>query len=386
MKLSALHGNTLRVYLALIEMRNAQGVCPLSHRALTATMGLSRNTVLQGLRQLEQQGLILRKEDGWRPATRPLVGLLAPEGGSEDEPLVHGGGSEDEPPDLKTDEGGSGIEPPGSEDEPPEPRNGSRIEPLAPEGVQELNPPAPASTRTRTLWSSSYEEDSICTAVPPLPEGGLGGTKSGKKNVKGEKDPNHREDLSGKKSPIESQDANGRTTQSQECSPTGTETPGNRDRVEAIPQDAYQRAMQALWQQIAPGHPEHPTSWFQDLRRAFGSQVPVAAFQQFADQGKTLADLVHPDRYQRYLRACCRTAQQAPPPLRKPVRSTRYRQPPTDDDYNQDLTALYQARRNRHDPAYDEDLAALHRARRDPSRTHSSHSRQTPDRAERIPA
>jgi hypothetical protein len=141
--------------------------------------------------------------------------------------------------------------------------------------------------------------------------------------------------------------------------------------------------MQALWQQIAPDHPEPPTAWFQELRQTFGSETPVVAFQRFADQGKTLADLAHPDRYPRYLHACCRTAQQASRASRKPVRFTPRRPPPTDDDYNQDLTALYQAQRNRHDPAYDEDWEALYRARRNPVLADSSHSLPAPGRAER---
>jgi hypothetical protein len=138
--------------------------------------------------------------------------------------------------------------------------------------------------------------------------------------------------------------------------------------------------MHALWQQIAPGHPKPPTAWFQQLRQTFGDQVPIAAFQQFADQGKTLADLAHPDSYPRYLEACCRTAQQAPSASRNPGPSRRGCQPPAADDYDQDLAALYLAHRNRPNPAYDEDLAVLYQARRE---AHRSYPHPWPARAER---
>jgi DNA-binding FadR family transcriptional regulator len=78
MKLTRLKGNTLRVYLVLVEERQAGDQCPLSQRALSRQVRLSRNTVRAALTHLESRGLIVPQRQGWWVRTEPLEWLLPP--------------------------------------------------------------------------------------------------------------------------------------------------------------------------------------------------------------------------------------------------------------------------------------------------------------------
>ena len=176
MDLFALDGNTLKVYLGLVAARDTQEVCVLSHSALSRQVRLARHTVLRALHQLERGGWIQGEAGRWQVTKAPLVDLVGlpeaspldaqrTEGGAIMAPSDRAGGQK-----LHSSTGPSWAE-------------FAQLDAVA---SQKLHSSAHPLTRTRTLWSSSNEEDSICTAVPPLPEGGLGGTEPEKKKV-GEK-------------------------------------------------------------------------------------------------------------------------------------------------------------------------------------------------------
>ena len=78
MMLTRLKGNTLKVYLALVEERGTGDRCPLSQRALSCKSRLSRNTVHAALMQLQSRGLIVAQAQGWWVRTEPLEWLLPP--------------------------------------------------------------------------------------------------------------------------------------------------------------------------------------------------------------------------------------------------------------------------------------------------------------------
>ena len=78
MELMKLSGNTLKVYLALVAMREAGDRCLLSQRALSRRIHLSRDTVSHAFHQLVQQGLIVPQTPGWWVRTEPLEWLLPP--------------------------------------------------------------------------------------------------------------------------------------------------------------------------------------------------------------------------------------------------------------------------------------------------------------------
>ena len=78
MKLTRLKGNTLKVYLTLIDERESGDQCSLSQRTLSRQIRLSRNTVRAALTQLESRGLIVPQAPGWWVRTEPLEWLLPP--------------------------------------------------------------------------------------------------------------------------------------------------------------------------------------------------------------------------------------------------------------------------------------------------------------------
>jgi len=78
MKLTRLKGNTLKVYLTLVEERESGDRCSLSQRMLSRKIRLSRNTVRTALTQLESRGLIVPQTQGWWVRTEPLEWLLPP--------------------------------------------------------------------------------------------------------------------------------------------------------------------------------------------------------------------------------------------------------------------------------------------------------------------
>ena len=78
MKLTRLKGNTLKVYLTLIDERESGDRCPLSQRTLSRKIRLSRHTVRTALTQLESRGLIVPQAQGWWVRTEPLEWLLPP--------------------------------------------------------------------------------------------------------------------------------------------------------------------------------------------------------------------------------------------------------------------------------------------------------------------
>jgi hypothetical protein len=78
MKLTRLKGNTLKVYLTLVEERGVGDRCPLSPQMLLRKTHLSRNGVRTALSQLESRGLIVPQAQGWWVRTEPLEWLLPP--------------------------------------------------------------------------------------------------------------------------------------------------------------------------------------------------------------------------------------------------------------------------------------------------------------------
>ena len=87
--------------------------------------------------------------------------------------------------------------------------------------------------------------------------------------------------------------------------------------------------MQSWWDAIWPDNLEKEIPWFGELWEAFGEEIPLQALRQFAESGRTLADLDYPDRFQRYFHTCCRNAQQgSPPPLEKPASPATQRPSP----------------------------------------------------------
>ena len=179
-------------------------------------------------------------------------------------------------------------------------------------------------TRARTSRSSSYEEDSICTAVPPssLPPfphpPGEGRGKEGGENIPEE------------------------------------------EKEKKIPPSEYLSEMQSWWDDIWPDNLEEDHPWFGQLWEEFGTEIPLSVLEQFVQAGKSLEDLQCPTSYKRYFHTCCRNAPKQRPILRKP--------PPCDADYDQDLKALYLADQEGRDSEFDdagEKLKALYLADHD---------------------
>jgi hypothetical protein len=164
-------------------------------------------------------------------------------------------------------------------------------------------------TRARTCQSSSYEEDSICTAVPPLPsllsspppgegkgEGGVGGEQpregegEGTAPFRGEEEPAGEEP-------------------ERTAAPAGGEEPAGAAPKRPLPPRVYLSQMQSWWDAIWPDNREEELPWFGQLWAEFGEQIPVQVLRQFAEGGRTLTDLDYPERFQNYFRVCCRNAQ-----------------------------------------------------------------------------
>lgn len=337
MELTDLKGNALKVYLKLLEGRDAQGVCRLSQRELSRQLDLYRDTVGHTLGQLERFGLIEGRDPGWSVSPQLLADYLH-RSGWKNQPVEASDDGKNQPPTSpsgwknqpRASEGSGKKQPPASDsgwkNQPPLPEGGGKKQPPVPDSGWKNQPlpssdpghgwknqplPAPADppTRTRTLWSSSSEEDSTCTAVPPsssslLPsssppgegrgeEGGLGGEnpaeqKEGEKTSPGEE---------GKNTPGEAK-----------------ETPGEAKPRKIPPPSLYLSQMQSWWDAIWPDNLDEEIPWFGELWEEFGEELPVQALRQFADRGRTLADLDYPERFQRYFRTCCRNAQQGTPP------------------------------------------------------------------------
>ena len=295
MDLFALKGNALKVYLKLLEGRDAQGVCSLSQRTLGRQLDLHRETVAHALGQLERLGLIEGRDPGWSVCPQLLADYLQ-RSGWKNQPLLPVNGRKNQP--LL-------------------PVNGRKNRPFA------LSPDDPL-TRARTSRSSSYEEDSTCTAVPPssLPPfphpPGEGRGKEGGENIPEE------------------------------------------EKEKKIPPSEYLSEMQSWWDDIWPDNLEEDHPWFGQLWEEFGTEIPLSVLEQFVQAGKSLEDLQCPTSYKRYFHTCCRNAPKQRPILRKP--------PPCDADYDQDLKALYLADQEGRDSEFDdagEKLKALYLADHD---------------------
>ena len=97
------------------------------------------------------------------------------------------------------------------------------------------------------------------------------------------------------------------------------ENPGE-GKKRKIPPSIYLSQMQSWWDVIWPDNLDQEVPWFGELWEAFREEIPVQALRQFAESGRTLADLDYPDRFQNYFRTCCRNAQQGSlPPKEKPA-------------------------------------------------------------------
>lgn len=106
---------------------------------------------------------------------------------------------------------------------------------------------------TRTLWSSSSEEDVLEKPQYSPPPGGAGG--------------------------------------------------------ESIPAE-FLVEMRSVWKAIAPQEREAPGDWFRSLYRDFGPQIPLLVFHQFAQSQRTLQHLRHPPSYKSYFTRCCHRVHQ----------------------------------------------------------------------------
>ena len=149
---------------------------------------------------------------------------------------------------------------------------------------------------TRTLWSSSSEEDVLVkTSTPSSP------------------------------------------------SPGGT---GGEEEEEEVPEE-FLVAMHRLWKTIASQHGEEPRDWFCTLYREFGPQIPLAVLRQFALGDRTLSQLRYPSRYKSYFACCCRKAREenlALPGAFHPVEGLDQAAPPRSQaEFEQDWVALAQA-------------------------------------------
>ena len=151
-----------------------------------------------------------------------------------------------------------------------------------------------ANALTRTLWSSSSEEDKSSTALPvPTPPGGAGGAEL---------------------------------------------------------DSGFLSQVKKLWGQIEPGCREYPEAWFAELHREFGPERPLTILQRFAQARKTLVDLNHPASYQSYFSRWCRREQEEDGQMLS-IASARSRDSTrtwaswSPADYRQDLRSASQAAR-----------------------------------------
>jgi hypothetical protein len=372
-QLLSLPGTALKLYLSLLGLCDADSVCSSSCRALSRQSGLARQTIPGALEQLEKAKLVLPLVGGLRVDTGPLAALLAmpaqapaevtPTGTSMGHP-VHRGGTELRPVaaaaggqvcqphgsggrEACQPDGSAGIEviqaasPAGPEPGQRDTAGGPQLGHYPPKSGREVGHPLDRPTRARTSLPSSYEEGTDCTTPsPPLPP------------------PDERERQQG------TGDQDRKTTGCSQAavasdsakSPNPPQSPAGTD----APDPSWLTGMAALWTRIAPNHPADTESWFTQMWREHGSDIPVAALTRFVESGRSLADLDHPHRYQAYFRTCCtRLAAEAagPTPHRSrswhagrtattPGSAARAAAAAAGDDYRQDLRALYLAERH----------------------------------------
>ncbi len=332
MRLTDLHGNTLKVYLRLVESCDEQDRCTLSQRRLSRQVGLSRQATDRAFARLQQQRWIVRHGSEWgvdaTPARAFFQRLAARSGeidpGEEARENLPAAGM-DAASGLKSrpDEPESGLETrpdepeSGLETRPAEPESGLETRPVGMESGLKNRPLRPHSddppTRVRTSRSSSNEEDGSCTAVPPSSSSSsLLPSREGR----------------GKEGGVGGENAPGEETARKTPPGVGGETPGE-GKPRKIPPSIYLSRMQSWWDAIWPDNLEEEIPWFGQLWEAFGEEIPVQALRQFAESGRTLADLDYPDRFPNYFRTCCRNAQQgSPPPPEKPASPATQRPSP----------------------------------------------------------
>ncbi|MCC7260970.1 MAG: hypothetical protein IT369_00475 [Candidatus Latescibacteria bacterium] len=80
-------------------------------------------------------------------------------------------------------------------------------------------------------------------------------------------------------------------------------------RGEEVPAE-FLVEMHRIWKTIAPQECEEPQDWFCTLHREFGPQIPLMVLRQFALGDRTLSHLRHPSSYKSYFVCCCRRAQE----------------------------------------------------------------------------
>ena len=77
MKLSRLRGSQLKVYLALVALRDADDCCRAPLRIVSLQAGMPRATCITALRRLQHvHELIVFLDPGWAVDTEPLRRLL----------------------------------------------------------------------------------------------------------------------------------------------------------------------------------------------------------------------------------------------------------------------------------------------------------------------
>lgn len=401
--LLSLPGTALKLYLSLLCLRDTTDACPSSCRALSRHSGLARQTVARALAQLRGAGLVQLLGRGYRVETGPLTELLAQSartpatedasaGRGMSHPATADGPRVDHADDVTGTEGrqpahhahrevsqsadpagkqvghhasstgrevdhpnhpsGEEVGRPGKELDHPgsaggkelchlEPTPGKQVghpgkeldHPDSAGGKEVSHSPAPL-TRARTSWPSSSEEGSVCTTPPPQERVSEAGT--------GEQDRG--------------------TTGTTMARPSGTARPSTASQSRPKAQDpssSWIASMTAVWNRIAPGNHDDPDPWFRRMWQQHGQDIPLAALTQFAESGRRVADLDHPGRYPAYFRACCdrlarEGASDSLSPSRPGNRDSRSRTTAPapgargtahNDDYRQDLRALYLADR-----------------------------------------
>ena len=92
--------------------------------------------------------------------------------------------------------------------------------------------------------------------------------------------------------------------------PSSSPSPGGTGGEEEEGEEEFLVEMSRLWKTIAPQDGEEPRDWFCTLYREFGPQIPLTVLRQFALGGRTLSQLRHPSSYKSYFACCCRKARQ----------------------------------------------------------------------------
>jgi len=121
---------------------------------------------------------------------------------------------------------------------------------------------------------------------------------------------------------------------------------GTAEGEEEVPVE-FLVAMRRVWKTIAPQEDEEPRDWFFTLYREFGPQIPLAVLRQFALGDRILSQLRHPSSYKSYFACCCRKAREESLALTGPFHTVegldQAAPPRSQAEFEQDWVALARA-------------------------------------------